>query len=138
MDISNFGDPHKTYIMGILNVTPDSFSDGGSYTDLNSALRRAEEMVSEGVDIIDIGGESTRPGYTPVDADEEAERVIPVVKEIRKYLNIPISVDTYKASVAKKALDAGITEVVFDRGGYIYHGKVKALADAAREAGLKF
>lgn len=117
MDISNFGDSHKTYIMGILNVTPDSFSDGGSYTNLSSALRRAEEMVSEGVDIIDIGGESTRPGYTPVDADEEAERVIPVVKEIRKYLNIPISVDTYKSSVAKKALDAG-ADIINDIWGF--------------------
>ena len=108
MDMSNFGEKNKTYIMGILNITPDSFSDGGQYYDLDASLRQAEKMVSEGVHIIDVGGESTRPGFTPVDSEEEAARVIPVIKELRKYFNIPISVDTYKSSVARKALEAGV------------------------------
>ena len=116
MDMSNFSDK-KTYIMGILNVTPDSFSDGGRYNDIRAALAHAEEMVSEGVDIIDVGGESTRPGYTPVDASEEAERVVPVIKELRKYFNIPISIDTYKSAVAEKALDAG-ADIVNDVWGF--------------------
>ncbi|MBO7531098.1 MAG: dihydropteroate synthase, partial [Lachnospiraceae bacterium] len=116
MDISNFADK-KTYIMGILNVTPDSFSDGGRYNSVQAALKHAEEMVSEGVDIIDVGGESTRPGYTPVDSEEEAARVVPVIKELRKYFNIPISIDTYKSIVAEKALDAG-ADIVNDVWGF--------------------
>ena len=117
MDISNFGNKNKTYIMGILNITPDSFSDGGQYCDIDASLRQAEKMVSEGVHIIDVGGESTRPGFTPVDAEEEAARVIPVIKELRKYFNIPISVDTYKSSVARKALEAG-ADIVNDIWGF--------------------
>ena len=117
MDISNFGDSKKTYIMGILNITPDSFSDGGRYTNMDMALRQAEKMVSEGVHIIDVGGESTRPGFTPVDAEEETARVVPVVKELRKYFNIPISVDTYKSSVARRALDAG-ADIINDIWGF--------------------
>ena len=116
MDISNFGDK-KTYIMGILNVTPDSFSDGGRYNSIQAALKHAEDMVSEGVDIIDVGGESTRPGYTPVSPEEEAERVVPVIRELRKYFNIPISIDTYKSVVAEKALDAG-ADIVNDVWGF--------------------
>ena len=117
MDLSSFADKKKTYIMGILNVTPDSFSDGGKHNDLSSALRWAEQMVSEGADIIDIGGESTRPGAEVVSEEEESARVIPVLKEIRKYFNIPISVDTYKSSVAKKALDAG-ADIINDVWGF--------------------
>jgi dihydropteroate synthase len=117
MDISYFGDSKRTYIMGILNVTPDSFSDGGTHNDIDSAIRHCEKMVSEGADIIDVGGESTRPGYKPVDSDEEAERVVPVIKEIRKYFNIPISVDTYKSSVARLALEAG-ADIVNDIWGF--------------------
>ena len=117
MDISCFGDNKRTYIMGILNVTPDSFSDGGTHNDVDSALRYCEKLVSEGADIIDVGGESTRPGYTPVNADEEAERVIPVVREIRKYFNIPVSVDTYKSSVARRALDVG-ADIINDIWGF--------------------
>ncbi|MBO7356761.1 MAG: dihydropteroate synthase, partial [Lachnospiraceae bacterium] len=117
MDISNFSNRNKTYIMGILNITPDSFSDGGQYYDIDASLRQAEKMVSEGVHIIDVGGESTRPGYTPVDAEEEAARVVPVIKELRKYFNIPISVDTYKSSVARKALEAG-ADIVNDIWGF--------------------
>ncbi|MCR4791161.1 MAG: dihydropteroate synthase [Lachnospiraceae bacterium] len=117
MDISNFGDSKKTYIMGILNVTPDSFSDGGNFLSVDSALRQAEKMVSEGVDIIDVGGESTRPGYVPVDEKEEEARVVPVIRELRKYFNIPISVDTYKSAVAKRALDAG-ADIINDIWGF--------------------
>lgn len=93
--------------MGILNVTPDSFSDGGKYTDVEAAFLHAMQMISEGADIIDIGGESTKPGYTPVSADEQIERVIPVIERIRKESDIPISVDTTSAVVARQALGEG-------------------------------
>lgn len=97
----------RTYIMGILNVTPDSFSDGGDYNNVELALKRAKEMIAEGVDIIDIGGESTRPGAEYVSEEEEINRVIPVVKAIKKELDILISVDTYKSNTAKAAILAG-------------------------------
>lgn len=97
----------KTLIMGILNVTPDSFSDGGKYSTLEKAVERARRMVEEGVDIIDIGGESTRPGYESVSELEELERVAPVIEAITKEISVPVSIDTYKSSVAKGALDAG-------------------------------
>ena len=98
-------------IMGILNVTPDSFSDGGKFTGIDSALAQAQRMISEGVDIIDIGGESTRPGAESVSTDEQIARVIPVIKAIRKDLSatLPISIDTTLSVVAKAALDAGAT-----------------------------
>ncbi|MCG2813963.1 MAG: dihydropteroate synthase [Thermodesulfovibrionales bacterium] len=101
----------KTYLMGILNVTPDSFSDGGQYFDRTLAIKRAYEMVEEGADIIDIGGESTRPGSEPVPLQEEIARTIPVIEEISKKIKVPISIDTYKAEVAKRALDAGASIV---------------------------
>ncbi|HHV28989.1 dihydropteroate synthase [Acetivibrio mesophilus] len=97
----------KTYVMGILNVTPDSFSDGGQYIKIDSAIKRAKEMVDAGADIIDVGGESTRPGYQQVDALEEINRVVPIIESLSKELNVPISVDTSKALVAEKALCAG-------------------------------
>ncbi|NLL06116.1 MAG: dihydropteroate synthase [Clostridiaceae bacterium] len=97
----------KTYIMGILNVTPDSFSDGGKYNTTESAIKRVKNMIENGADIIDIGGESTRPGHQPVNAIEEINRVVPVVEVIAKEFNIPISVDTSKAVVADRALKAG-------------------------------
>ncbi|MCX7708752.1 MAG: dihydropteroate synthase [Clostridia bacterium] len=97
----------KTYVMGILNVTPDSFSDGGRFNSIDGAVKRAREMVEEGADIIDIGGESTRPGYAPVDALEEINRVVPVIEKLSKEVSVPISVDTSKALVAEKALQAG-------------------------------
>lgn len=97
----------RTIIMGILNVTPDSFSDGGNYIRVEDAVRRARQMVAEGADIIDIGGESTRPGFAKVTQEEELQRVIPVIEAISKEVNIPISIDTYKAEVAKQALEAG-------------------------------
>lgn len=99
-------------IMGVLNVTPDSFSDGGKYYDFEAAIRRAEEMIQEGVDIIDIGGESTGPGSKDVSLEEELERVIPVVKEIRaKFPEMWLSADTCKAEVAKQAIEAGCDTV---------------------------
>lgn len=97
----------KTLIMGILNVTPDSFSDGGKFIDPHMAVERAMQMVDDGADIIDIGGESTRPGSEPVSTDEEMKRVLPVIKDITAAVGVPISIDTYKADVAAAAINAG-------------------------------
>jgi dihydropteroate synthase len=97
----------RTYIMGILNLTPDSFSDGGKFNCSKNAIEHVEIMISEGVDIIDIGGESTRPNHEPVDENEEIERVIPIIKAIREKFDIPISIDTYKGKVAEEAIKAG-------------------------------
>ncbi len=97
----------RTYVMGILNVTPDSFSDGGSYDDIESAVRRGLVMEAEGADIIDVGGESTRPGHEPVEVREELSRVLPVVEELASKLRVPISIDTSKAEVARAAVAAG-------------------------------
>jgi len=104
-----FGHTDKPLIMGILNVTPDSFSDGGQYSDVDAAVRQARRMLDEGADIIDIGGESTRPGSEPVAADEQIRRVVPVVEAIRQQVlaDIPISIDTTLSAVAKAALEAG-------------------------------
>jgi dihydropteroate synthase len=103
----------RTAIMGILNVTPDSFSDGGHYFDLEKAIARGKEIEQDGADIIDIGGESSRPGSDAVPEDEELRRVLPVIESLAPILRIPISVDTYRASVAKRALQAG-AQVVND------------------------
>lgn len=97
----------RTYIMGILNVTPDSFSDGGKYTNIDSALRQAEKMIKEGVDILDIGGESTKPGYVSITDEQEINRVVPVIEAVKARFDVPISIDTYKSNVAKAALMAG-------------------------------
>jgi dihydropteroate synthase len=97
----------KTYVMGILNITPDSFSDGGRFNHIDEAVEHAKEMAANGADIIDIGGESTRPGFAAVSLDEELSRVIPVIKAVAEQVNVPISIDTYKAEVAKQALEAG-------------------------------
>jgi dihydropteroate synthase len=97
--------------MGILNITPDSFSDGGMYYNKSSAIDHALQMADEGADIIDIGGESTRPGAEPISLEEELKRTIPVIEELVKRLSVPISIDTYKAEVAKRALDAGASIV---------------------------
>ncbi|OIJ14440.1 dihydropteroate synthase [Anaerobacillus arseniciselenatis] len=97
----------KTLIMGILNITPDSFSDGGKFNDLDGAVNRAIQMVEEGADIIDIGGESTRPGAETVNEEEELERVLPIIQAVSNVVNVPISIDTYKHEVAKQALEAG-------------------------------
>lgn len=97
----------RTLIMGILNVTPDSFSDGGLFAGEAQALAQAERLVGEGAAILDIGGESTRPGHTPVSAEEEQARVLPVIRALAGRLTVPISIDTYKASTARAALEAG-------------------------------
>lgn len=99
----------RTLVMGILNVTPDSFSDGGRYMAVDAAVEHAVRMVEAGADILDIGGESTRPGHEPVPADEEIRRVIPVIRAVREALpHVPLSIDTYKAETARKALEAGV------------------------------
>ena len=109
MKIGNreFDIKNKTYIMGILNVTPDSFSDGGRFNEVDSALFHVSEMIRDGADIIDVGGESTRPGYTVISEEEEIERVVPVIERITAEFEVPVSIDTYKSRVAEAALDAG-------------------------------
>lgn len=102
-----FDTEKEAYIMGILNVTPDSFSDGGKWNQMDMALKRTEEMVKEGAAIIDIGGESTRPGYVTVSDQEEIERVAPVIEAVKKSFDIPVSLDTYKYEVAKAGIAAG-------------------------------
>lgn len=96
-----------TYVMGILNVTPDSFSDGGRWNHMDDALFHAQSMIDEGADILDIGGESTRPGYTRISDEEEIARVAPVIEAVKSRFDIPLSVDTYKSGVAKAAIAAG-------------------------------
>lgn len=102
-----FDTENGVYVMGILNVTPDSFSDGGLWVERAAALRQAGRMAEEGAAIIDIGGESTRPGHTPVSAEEEAARVLPVIEAVKRETGLPVSIDSYKASVARAALEAG-------------------------------
>lgn len=114
-----FDTENKTYVMGILNVTPDSFSDGGKYNSLDRALKHVEEMIAEGMDIVDIGGESTRPGYTLISDEEEIERVVPVIRAVKKNFDIPISLDTYKAKVAQAGIAAG-ADLINDIWGLRY------------------
>ena len=109
----------RTYIMGILNVTPDSFSDGGSFYNVDDALKHAEGMVKKGAHILDIGGESTRPGYTQISVEEEIERIVPIISAIKKNIEIPISVDTYKGKVAEAAILAG-ADLINDIWGLKY------------------
>lgn len=120
----------RTYIMGILNVTPDSFSDGGKYTDIDAAVKHALRMQAEGADVIDVGGESTRPGSMPITEKEEKRRVIPVIEELAKVLDIPISVDTYRAGTAELALRAGAS-MINDVWGLKYDPEMASVA--ARE-----
>lgn len=108
---------NKTLIIGILNVTPDSFSDGGKFNDLEQAVIHAKEMVENGADIIDVGGESTRPGHQEVSLEEELSRVIPIIQRLVKEIDVPISVDTYKAEVAKQAIEAG-AHIINDVWGF--------------------
>lgn len=107
----------RTYIMGILNVTPDSFSDGGNFNNIDKALKRVETMISEGADIIDIGGESTKPNHIVISAEEEIHRVIPFINAIRTRFDIPISIDTYKSEVASEALKNG-ADMINDVWGF--------------------
>ncbi len=125
-----FDTKNHTYIMGILNVTPDSFSDGGCFNRLDDALYHVEKMVNEGMDILDIGGESTRPGYVLVSEAEEAERVLPVIEAVKRRFDVPISLDTYKAKVAGAGLLAG-ADLINDIWGLKYDEKMaKVIADA--------
>ena len=124
----------RTYIMGILNVTPDSFSDGGKFNNIELALEHAKQMEAEGADIIDIGGESTRPGYETITQQEELERIIPVIGTLVRHINVPISVDTYRSKVAERALDAGasfINDIWGLKTGYNRSSNSKTHADTA-------
>lgn len=118
-------------VMGILNVTPDSFSDGGEYLDCNQALRQAERMIDEGASILDVGGESTRPGAKRISSDEEINRVVPIIEAISKRFDVPISIDTSKSEVSRAAIVAG-AEIINDVSGLKWDGKI---ADVARETG---
>lgn len=117
---------NKCYIMGILNVTPDSFSDGGKWNNMDSALKHAEEMINEGASIIDIGGESTRPGHVVITETEEIERVVPIIERVKKEFDIPVSIDSYKSNVVDAALKAG-ADFVNDIWGLKYDDKMAAL-----------
>ena len=108
-----------THIMGILNVTDDSFSDGGKYNGIDAAVYRAEQMIKDGADVIDVGGESTRPGYTMISGDEEIARIVPVIEKIKNNFDIPVSVDTYKSAVCRAAAKAG-ADMINDIWGFKY------------------
>lgn len=117
----------RTHLVGVLNVTPDSFSDGGKYLDKKAAVERAARMVDEGADIIDVGGESTRPGSDAISLDEEVRRVLPVIEELSRKLTVPISIDTYKSQVARRAVDAGAT-IINDISGMTFDPEMASLA----------
>ena len=134
MKIGNreFDVENRTYVMGILNVTPDSFSDGGKYNNIDMALKHAQSMVEDGADIIDVGGESTRPGYTLISEDEEISRVVPVIEALVKEFDIPVSIDTYKSKVAEAAVQAGST-LVNDIWGFKYDSR---MAEVLAQSGV--
>lgn len=112
-----------TYVMGILNVTPDSFSDGGKWNDRDRALKHVEEMLEQGADMIDIGGESTRLGYTLLADDEEIARVVPMIEAVKANFDVPISLDTYKSKVAEAGIKAG-ADLINDIWGLKYDDKI--------------
>ena len=114
---------NHAYVMGILNVTPDSFSDGGRWNDRDRAMRHTEEMIAQGATIIDIGGESTRPGYTMISDEEEIARVLPMIEIVKANFDIPVSIDTYKSGVARAALEAG-ADLVNDIWGLKFDPKI--------------
>ena len=130
---------YKCYIMGILNVTPDSFFDGGKWNSLDSARAHVAQMIEEGADIIDIGGESTRPGHEQISIKEEIERVVPYIEMIKKEFDIPVSIDSYKADVIEEALKAG-ADLVNDVWGFRYEkfygdGLTKDVGESVNESG---
>ena len=132
MQIGNreFQTSGKTYIMGILNVTPDSFSDGGRWNQLDVALRHVEDMLNEGMDVVDVGGESTRPGYTKISDQEEIDRVTPVIEAIKARFDVPISLDTYKSGVARAGIAAG-ADLINDIWGLKYDPEMaRVIAEA--------
>lgn len=117
----------RTYIMGILNVTPDSFSDGGKFNEIEAAVIQAKKLVEDGADIIDVGGESTRPGAEYVSEDEEIKRVVPIIEAIKKELDITISIDTYKIKTAEAAIKAG-ADIINDIWGAKYDKNIASIA----------
>lgn len=117
----------RTLVMAILNVTPDSFSNGGQFLNVDVALKQAEKLISEGADILDIGGESTRPGSHELSSEEEIHRVAPVIEGIAKRFDVPISIDTWKSAVASRAIDAG-AEIVNDISGLRWDAEIAQLA----------
>lgn len=125
MKIGNkqFDVENDTYVMGILNVTPDSFSDGGRFNHLDVAIAHTKQMIEEGATIIDVGGESTRPGYTMIPDEEEISRVVPVIRAIKEQFDVPVSIDTYKSAVAEAAIEAG-ADLVNDIWGLKYDPKM--------------
>lgn len=127
-----FAKTGNTYVMGILNVTPDSFSDGGKYNNPDAALSHVAEMIKDGADIIDVGGESTRPGHSVISEDEEISRVVPVIERIKDEFDIPVSLDTYKSGVARAGIDAG-ADLINDIWGLKYDDK---LAKVIVQAGV--
>ena len=127
-----FDTQNHTYIMGILNVTPDSFSDGGKWTERDIALKHVEEMLAEGMDILDIGGESTRPGHIQISEEEEIVRVMPVIEAVKSNFDVPISLDTYKARVAQAGILAGV-DCINDIWGLKYD---KEMAGVIAESGV--
>lgn len=128
MKIGNrvFDTKHDIYLMGILNVTPDSFSDGGRFNNPDAALKHVKEMIADGASIIDVGGESTRPGHTVISIEEEIARVVPVIRAIKKQYDIPVSIDTYKPEVAKAAILAG-ADLVNDIWGLKYDPRMAGI-----------
>lgn len=123
-----------TYVMGILNVTPDSFSDGGSYVNLDNALFHAEKMIREGADVLDVGGESTRPGYHMISEEEEIARVCPIIEKVKARFDIPVSLDTYKPSVCKAGIQSGV-DMINDIWGLKY---APQMAEIISESGLPY
>jgi dihydropteroate synthase len=121
---------HRTAIMGILNVTPDSFSDGGLYFNHENATARGKQLEEEGADVIDIGGESTRPGSQPISEEEEMRRVIPVIESLLRVLSVPISIDTYRANIAMRALEAG-AQIVNDISAFRFDANMPTVVKKA-------
>lgn len=117
---------HDCYVMGILNVTPDSFSDGGKWNEIEAAVQHTADMIEEGASIIDVGGESTRPGHVQITIEEEIARVVPVIRKIKQAFDIPVSIDSYKSQVVRAALDAG-ADMVNDIWGLKYDKQIASL-----------
>lgn len=125
-----------TYIMGILNVTPDSFSDGGKWNSMDAALKHTEEMIAEGASVIDVGGESTRPGYEPISEEEEISRIVPIITQIKSEFDIPVSLDTYKSAVAEAGIRAGADMINDIWGSAVMIKWRRSLRTAALHAAL--
>ena len=134
MKIGNreFAIDRHTYVMGILNMTPDSFSDGGKWAERDKALKQVERMLAEGMDILDIGGESTRPGHTRISVEEEIARVVPVIEAVKQQFDVPISLDTYKPQVAQAGIDVGV-DLINDIWGLKFD---KDMAEVIAKSGI--